>query len=98
MQRNSRTAVVNSVSWAARWIGLNRDREGINDDGGINRNGANRDWGRKREGCSRDNDAHAAKAVRWKSKGINLGVCYLQACMEQCRHSLLEHHGEEDGR
>lgn len=70
MQRSSRTAVVNRVSWTALWIGLTRDREGINDDGGVNRNRANWQGSRKRNGGNWDDDAHAAKVVRWKSKGI----------------------------
>lgn len=63
--------MVDSVSWAARWIGLSRERERINDDGGINRNRANWKGSRERERRNRDNDAHAAKAIRWMSKGIN---------------------------
>lgn len=69
MQRHSRTAMVDSVSWAARWIGPNRKREGVDHDGGINRNGANWEGSRNREGSNRDNDAHAAKAVRCSPKG-----------------------------
>lgn len=79
--------MVDSVSWAARWIGFN-------DDWRVNRNRAS-EGSRQREGGCRDNDAHAAKAIRRKSKRIKLSVYYLQACMKQCRHSLFEHHDEE---
>lgn len=64
--------MVDGVSWAASRVGLSRrkrervdrEREGINRDGGINRNGANREGSRNREGGNGDNDAHAAKVVR----------------------------------
>lgn len=69
VQCHSRTAMLNSVSWAARRVGLSRDRKGVNRDGGINRNRANREGSRSWQGCNRDNDAHAAKAVRCRPKG-----------------------------